>query len=910
MQKVLRKRVFRDLRTNLWRYLALGLMIVMAMFLVVSIVGSGENLTQGTEKLAEETNLEDGEFSVFIPLTQKQKDKIRDMGFALEEEFFVDYGLEDQYKSTLRIFSLRKRINRLHLVEGEEPKASGQLVLEKRFAEEHGFSAGDKIQLGKDTYLVSGVGCVADYDAPYKEISDTSCNSKYFGLAFMRDEDYKKFLKSGQAQKAEEYVYAYTMEEAGEHQELKDYLKDIEIESDQVEDEYFQEYWERTGGMVDDLRDAVKDLREATDKISDGMGKLSDHNGDLRKASREIFVSYLDQASQSLKSYGLEEKLTEKNYKSQLDKMIEESDSGLVRMGLRDAKSQLEDLEKYKDGIYDYTKGVKDLSKGSGDMSDALKDMDQAVDDAVDEFDVGLSNLTRFLPREDNIRIFATKEDKSVDISTGLFAGALLLILMAYVISVFVVHSIEKESSIIGTLYSLGVKKRDLIIHYVSLPVIITSLSGLVGSGVAATGIMVPTIAQSSYEYFSIPYFDFKVAPYLWVYSLLVPPVLSVIVNVFVINKKLSQTALSLIRNEKKAKKVRKINLSGLDFVAAFRIRQFLREFRSSLAVVFGMFFSLLIFMLAVDCYTMCNNLALDYKRDTKYEYMYVLKYPEKEAPEGGEIAYSYGFKKENMGHNFDINMLGLSEESKYFDLEPTKSRSQVVISSAMAEKFSLSPGDEFTVDDEEQELKYAFTVKEIARQSTGFFIFMDIDTMRDMMGQSSDYYNVIFSDKALQIESERLYSTTGKEDVVKGAGIFKQLMIPMVLVLTFASVIIFCMVMYLMMKVMVDRSAVNISLVKIFGYRRKEIKKLYLDGNFYVVVLSGALGLPLSKLLVNNLFPYMISNVNCGLNLKVPFYFYLIAFVAILLLYFVINTLLVRKLESYTPADILKNRE
>lgn len=48
-------------------------------------------------------------------------------------------------------------------------------------------------------------------------------------------------------------------------------------------------------------------------------------------------------------------------------------------------------------------------------------------------------------------------------------------------------------------------------------------------------------------------------------------------------------------------------------------------------------------------------------------------------------------------------------------------------------------------------------------------------------------------------------------------------------------STLIFAVVMYLMMKVMIDRSAFSISLIKVFGFRTKEIRKLYLDGNFFI---------------------------------------------------------------------------
>jgi putative ABC transport system permease protein len=53
-----------------------------------------------------------------------------------------------------------------------------------------------------------------------------------------------------------------------------------------------------------------------------------------------------------------------------------------------------------------------------------------------------------------------------------------------------------------------------------------------------------------------------------------------------------------------------------------------------------------------------------------------------------------------------------------------------------------------------------------------------------------------------------------------------------------------------------------------------------------------------------------MISNVSCGLNVKTPIYFFFIVYAVILALYFVINKILVKRLDKYTPAEILKNRE
>ena len=79
------------------------------------------------------------------------------------------------------------------------------------------------------------------------------------------------------------------------------------------------------------------------------------------------------------------------------------------------------------------------------------------------------------------------------------------MILFTYVISVFVIHEIEKENSIIGTLYALGVIKKQLLKYYLTVPVIVTFLAGLAGTIIGYSPIGIPTQMQDCYDYFSIP---------------------------------------------------------------------------------------------------------------------------------------------------------------------------------------------------------------------------------------------------------------------------------------------------------------------------------------------------------------------------------------------------------------------
>jgi putative ABC transport system permease protein len=289
---------------------------------------------------------------------------------------------------------------------------------------------------------------------------------------------------------------------------------------------------------------------------------------------------------------------------------------------------------------------------------------------------------------------------------------------------------------------------------------------------------------------------------------------------------------------------------------------------------------------------------------------MYTYKYPEQTVPKGGEPACAVTLSRASFGYEFDVSLLGIEENTPYFDLDLRKNREDVMISSAMAQKFGFTVGEEIVLEDRENDQLYAFRVSGITQYSPGFFVFMDLETMRDMFGFDEDYYNVVFADKALDIPSGRLYATLDKEKVIASAGVFVELMYSMIYIMIGVSVVIFIIVMYLMLGVMVDNSSYDISLMKIFGYKRSEIRKLYLNGNFYIVAIGTLIVLPLSKLIINSLYPYFISNVTCAMDLSMSPLVYVGIYIAIIAIYLLVSFFLNRKIDAVSIQEVLKNRE
>ena len=674
---------------------------------------------------------------------------------------------------------------------------------------------------------------------------------------------------------------------------------------------------------VAQFRDGVKaytagvgEAAGGSQELFQGLSVLYTASEPLVSGTDAVMDALMDMMEKQLEESDITVELTADNYKEELDRLTAEGSSVDVKLkdSLKDAKDTLADLEDFREGIIDYTDAVNEIADGSRELRDGVQELQDEANDMIDEyFTFDIDNLTQFLVAEDNPRIDAAAGDVIINKYAGIVAGVILMVMFTYVISVFVVHNIEKESSVIGALYALGVTRGQLLFHYLLNPMMISFLGGVAGCILGFSEYGTGWQMQDSIVYFSLPPLTIITPGYLLIYSLVMPPVTAAVVNCLVISKKLKRTALSLLRNEQtagRAGRIRDVNLGNMKFLHRFQIRQLLREMRSAVAVVIGMFICLLVLMVSADCYILCKNFGTACLDETTYAYMYTYKYPTEDVPEGGTPAYAESLKKEAYGYNLDVTVLGIDKDNPYFPVETSDKKNEIVISSAAAQKFGLKVGDKLVLSDEVNERDYAFTVKDIVHFASGVYVFLDRDAMQELFDQEEDYYNVVFANHALDIDNGRLYSTVSRENVEESSQIFTEMMGPMVMMLAAISALIFMIVMYLMMKVMIDRSAFSISLLKVFGYRKREIRKLYLDGNFYIILLGALVGVPVSKWCMDLIFPYFISNVAIGMDLQFPPVLYGMIYGGILICYLVINFLLVGRLNKLVPAEVLKNRE
>lgn len=622
---------------------------------------------------------------------------------------------------------------------------------------------------------------------------------------------------------------------------------------------------------VESLRDQVRDFKASLDQAGD-----------------PAFAAYLDER--------LAERRRIEDAMRQFVEAADGLDEGIGRLG-----GSSPALARVLSSVID----------GASRLDDAAHGFQDTLGEQLDEhFPLEVDNVTSFVKASDNPRIGISVDDVSISMYAGLLAGVIVLVLIAYVISVFTVHSIDRASMTIGALVSLGVGRRRIMVSYALVPTLICLVGGILGTVVSFFPQWQELMLGPTLTYYSTPPITAGPTIPLLLYGIALPAALALVVNLLVIGRRLARPVLSLLRDDPVRVRAARVRLRERGFTRTFRIRQLLRERRSVAAVLVGMFVSLLLLFMGLDAYTLSANVSHKAVEDTRYEYLYQYRYPTMVAPADGWEADLASLSRSSMGYDLSVTLVGLTEGDPFFGSFEAKGTDEVAVSSAVATRYRVRVGDELVLYDRADDKAYAFTVSDVVPYSAGLFCFMHIDDMRELLGEEDGQYNAVFADHALDIDPDRLLATTSRDDVSKSSGVFMDTMAPLIGVLMVSSAFIFVIVLYQMTKVMVDRSAQGIALMRLFGYRDREIRRLYLDGNLVVVALGALVLIPVAKLLMDACYPYLVANVAVELDVAWPWWFYPATYAGIMACYLTVRTALLRRVGRIRAVDVLQHRE
>ena len=259
---------------------------------------------------------------------------------------------------------------------------------------------------------------------------------------------------------------------------------------------------------------------------------------------------------------------------------------------------------------------VADRTDAEKDMVDALMDADARVDDLIDA--------------DSNQGIGYARDDVDGDSVMWTTLLDIIIVIMAFVFVVLTDSTIEEESAIIGTLLASGYRKREIVLHYLTLPAIVGILAALLGT---ALGVSVFTEPMRSLYYgsYSLPPFHVFWSWEIFVKCAVVPAAALILITLAGLLRKMGKTPLQFLRHEAGGKAGTKHGLrlpKRMGFVSRFRVRVFLRNLGNFATLFVGIAFASLLLLFGLAILPTMTHYADNLETSLVAAHQYTLKAP------------------------------------------------------------------------------------------------------------------------------------------------------------------------------------------------------------------------------------------------------------------------------------------
>ncbi|MGN1131884.1 MAG: FtsX-like permease family protein, partial [Ruminococcus sp.] len=517
--------------------------------------------------------------------------------------------------------------------------------------------------------------------------------------------------------------------------------------------------------------------------------------------------------------------------------------------------------------------------------------------------------LTDFVKQSDNQAITFAGDDLGKDKAMIQWLLYIVMAVMAFVFSVTTRNTLEQESSVIGTLRASGYTKTEMMCHYMILPITVTLGAAIAGNVLGYT-FMKDIIAQLYYHSYSLTSYHTIWSSEAFIKTTIIPVLIIIVVNILVLISTLSLPPLKFLRHElKRTKKKKAIKLKSKKFFTRFRIRIILQNKSTYFMMFVGVFLASVLLVFGLMMSPLLSNFKEEIIQSKIANYQYILKTPVETTDKNAE---KYCVRSLENEKGEEITVYGISENSKYLkNLDFSKDKDMVVLSDGLMEKYGVEKGEKYTLSEKHSHKKYTFDVKDSYHYPATLSVFMSMEKFYDTFDVPKGYFSGYFSnDKLSDIGKAYIASTITEEDLTIIADQLEDSMGSMFPMIGGFSVIMFVLVIYLLAKIVIEKNAQSISMVKILGYNDGEVSRLYNRATGIVVVISLLLSVPLCELTIRAIYYALMQEFNGWLTYYIAPYVYPAMIIMGILCYGVVNFIQLNRIKKIPMSQALKNVE
>ncbi len=573
------------------------------------------------------------------------------------------------------------------------------------------------------------------------------------------------------------------------------------------------------------------------------------------------------------------------------------------------AESLSSDMQGY---LIDAVLGDSSATAKAEDVQDKLTAIqDTKLDDS------NMISIDSYLPRYSNKAINYTGDDMSGDKIMFQMFGYIVTLVLAFIFAITISGTISNEAGTIGTLRASGYTRGELVRYYMTLPVLVTAVSAVVGNVVGYT-IMKNIMADLYYNSYSLGIYRTLWNSEAFVMTTVVPIAIMFVVTLITLIRKMRLTPLQFLRHELTGHKS-KLSMSlsyRIPFMHRFRIRIFFQNGAAYLVMFVGIILASFIAVFGNMFGPLLDDYSALVKDSEIAAYQYVMNDTESEDASQTKISSAEKYSVttlETTNKNYmtdDVMIYGIQKNSKYVKADIPNG--QVYINNGLMKKFGYKIGDTLRLKDPYSDDSYKFKIAGVYKYDAAISIFMNQDDYNEKFNEPDNYYSGYFSNVELtDLDEESVASVIDEADLTKIADQLRVSMGSFMDYMNYFAIAMFILMMYILTKHIIEKNAMSISMTKILGYTGGEIARLYLVMTSIVVIGSLLLAIPITSAFLRWVFtsvmytqmtgyiPYIISN-SCFIKM----------FVMGVASYVIVCAILMFKINRIPKSDALKNVE
>ena len=508
----------------------------------------------------------------------------------------------------------------------------------------------------------------------------------------------------------------------------------------------------------------------------------------------------------------------------------------------------------------------------------------------------------------------------------GIFSGLFLFIAMLSVITTMT-RVVKKQKLQIGTMKALGIKNSKIVMHYVGYGFFVSLAAAIVGI-ILGKYFIGTFFLNMEMDYFEVPNGIPVVKPLSYLVALLVVMVVSFI-TYLTCRKELFKKPAEALRNEVPNVKVSSLNLSTkgmfkkLNFSSKWNLRDILRNKFRTLTAVVGIVGCC---MLIVCAFGMLNSMNhfIKLQFDDLYNFNYKLSL--KETIKDDELKVLTDKYGDNTSETLTIETK-IGKEREANTIFVTNAGNLVRFQNENGEFIKVNKNNGVYVTRKlakENNLKVGDTIKWHIYGVNKYYESKIVGLTKDPQVQNLTMTKEYLESLDIDYKPDSLYTNTDLKGVkdIKNVSLVQDInelknglesmlsmMKSMIMLIIVFAIGLGAIIIYNMGILSYSEKQYQFATLKVLGFSDKKIKKIFVEQNSWITILSIIIGLPTGYYMTSWIFKSVIAD-NYDFSAYINLSTYLIAIIGTILVSIIVSRMLSKKVNKIDMVSSLKANE